>query len=44
MYTFLGWYFDKVIPQEFGVREKPWYVSASMRIRNLQMGLIRADR
>jgi hypothetical protein len=26
LYTFLGWYFDKVVPQEFGVREKVWFI------------------
>eukprot|EP00937_MAST-01D_sp_MAST-1D-sp2_P000217 g217.t1 len=25
LYAFLGWYFDKVVPQEFGARLPPWF-------------------
>jgi ABC-type Na+ transport system ATPase subunit NatA len=26
LYSFLGWYLDQTLPQEFGTREKPWFL------------------
>ena len=26
IFTFLGWYFDHVVPSEFGVRHPPWFL------------------
>jgi hypothetical protein len=25
LYAFLAWYFDKVVPSEYGTTEKPWF-------------------
>jgi len=26
LYTFLAWYFEEVLPTEYGIRRKPWFL------------------
>ena len=45
IFTFLGWYFDHVVPSEFGVRHPPWFLFTAAYWRSTSLdGEPRNDR